>query len=66
MKIDDVIKRLQDFRAKHGNVECVAFTLEHGPFDLGFCEQEEDEGQYAHVQFGPEPEFDMDDKIFKE
>lgn len=66
MKLDDLIKSLQAIQRELGNVECVAFTAEHGPFELCVSAQGEDEGQFGHVEFGPDIDIDADDKIYKE
>lgn len=59
MKLADILKVLLEAKEKHGDqIECVVYTIGHGPFQMGCTLTEEDEFQHPHVQFGPEEEFE--------
>lgn len=54
-KLREVIDELLAAEKMFGDqIPCVAFTLDHGPFELSIAVNEPDESTFAHIQFGPD------------
>lgn len=60
MKLSELIKDLTKIQEKKGDLECLAYTLEHGLFDLDvtFTSAKSSENGKAHVAFCPIMDYD--------
>ena len=67
MKLADVLKKLLEAKKKYGDqIECVVYTLGHGPFEVGCNIVKEDRDTKTHIEFVPDdqvnpPEIDKED-----